>query len=216
MLVCKQSCLYPLPLQPPSLDQTRRRRAPSCLTLGAAYQKKVPRTHEKFSEPEKPRKSKEQVPESQVHDTLRVCGTAHLDENEDCLDIPWRNESTYSCVRCAYIANPPLNIAAGEYTKTASLDHLSFDYHPAPNVRLREVGLLSLGRHKRSSSMPHIPTKLSDEDENPWQLEYANHIASKNKSKKMRSADCDSHHPHSSSIIKRPPPCACVVPEQYI
>lgn len=48
------SSLFPLPLQKPALDQTRRRGPPSALILGAAYQKKVLRTHKKFIEPGPP------------------------------------------------------------------------------------------------------------------------------------------------------------------
>ncbi|PWN36081.1 uncharacterized protein FA14DRAFT_189999 [Meira miltonrushii] len=43
--------LFPFPLSPPSLDSTRRRRAPSALKLGAAYQKRIPRTFRKFHSP---------------------------------------------------------------------------------------------------------------------------------------------------------------------
>jgi hypothetical protein len=43
--------LFPFPLSPPSLDFSRRRRAPSALKLRAAYQKRIPRTFRKFHSP---------------------------------------------------------------------------------------------------------------------------------------------------------------------
>ena len=46
--------LFPFPLSPPSLDFSRRRRAPSALKLGAAYQKRIPRTFRKFHSPVHP------------------------------------------------------------------------------------------------------------------------------------------------------------------
>lgn len=51
--------LFPFPLSPPSLDATRRRRAPSALKLGAAYQKRIPRTFRKFHSPIHPNEESE-------------------------------------------------------------------------------------------------------------------------------------------------------------
>lgn len=48
------SDLFPFPLSPPSLDFSRRRPAPSALKLGAAYQKRIPRTFQKFHSPVHP------------------------------------------------------------------------------------------------------------------------------------------------------------------
>jgi hypothetical protein len=80
--------LYPFPKEAPSLDFTRRRGPPTPLLLGAAYQRKVLRSHRKFNEPQ-PMRSRTFPLLDSVYDQVVRLAPENTDRKHSQLEQDW-------------------------------------------------------------------------------------------------------------------------------
>ncbi|PWN92901.1 hypothetical protein FA10DRAFT_263638 [Acaromyces ingoldii] len=182
--------LYPLPLTPPSLDDSRRRRAPSCLVLGAAYQKRVERTHEKFVVPDKPQRSRELAPEKIAPATFRFRGlhfeeVEHYDQSATVVieglgkispgNNPWyaQGATTTASPSLASSASTLVNAEECDHDHEKLPRHAKGFYSPTPSAsgtaaiasnKNREE-CVTPHRHARSASMPILPARAEGNDD---------------------------------------------------